>query len=46
MLAMLRKDLYVMGKYTAVFIISWMVVAGVSARIFNADGSFLYGSSE
>lgn len=42
MLAMLRKDLYVMRKYTAVFIISWMVVAGVSARILNVDGSFLY----
>lgn len=42
MLAMLRKDWYVMGKYTAVFIAAWMVIAGMLAWIPGAERSFLF----
>lgn len=42
MLAMLRKDLYVMGKYTIVLIITWVVAAGVLIWLPKTDASFLY----
>lgn len=42
MLAMLRKDCYVMGKYAAGIIITWIVMAGMYAWISKVESSFLY----
>lgn len=42
MLAMLRKDLYVMGRYTAYLIFSWLVVTWVTIRFLESDAGFLY----
>ncbi|MDE7218015.1 MAG: ABC-2 transporter permease [Oscillospiraceae bacterium] len=42
MLAMLRKDCYVMGKYTVVLIITWAAAAGVLIWFPKTDASFLY----
>ena len=35
MLAMLRKDLYVMGRYTAYLILSWLVVTWAATRFLE-----------
>ena len=35
MLAMLRKDLYVMGRYTAYLILSWLVVTWATVHNFT-----------
>lgn len=43
MLAMLRKDLYVMWKYTAVFIAAWMAVVWASIRFLDREAVSLYG---
>lgn len=43
MLAMLRKDLYVMGRYTAYLILSWLVVTWAATRFLESDAGFLYG---
>lgn len=42
MLAMLRKDLYAMGRYTAYLIFSWLVVTWVTIRFLESDAGFLY----
>lgn len=42
MLAMLRKDLYVMGRYTAYLILSWLVVTWMTIRFWESDAGFLY----
>ncbi len=38
MLAMLRKDLYVMGRYTAYLILSWLVVTWAANSISADEG--------
>lgn len=42
MLAMLRKDFYVMGKYAAALISTWGVMIVVFSRILRTDTRFLY----
>lgn len=42
MLAMLRKDFYVMRKYTMVLVITWVAAAGVLIWLPKTDVSFLY----
>lgn len=42
MLAMLRKDFYVMGKYTAALVITWAAAAGVLIWFPGTDAGFLY----
>lgn len=42
MLAMLRKDIYVMGKYTAVYAAVWIVILAGYAQFPGLDASFFY----
>ena len=42
MLAMLRKDIYVMGRYAAVYAAVWLAMLAAYARLPDVDGSFLY----
>ena len=42
MLAMLRKDLYVLGKYTVTLLVFWTFMAGLYALVPDADGSMFY----
>lgn len=43
MLAMLRKDWYVMGRYTAYLLLSWLLAAWAAIRFLVSDSGFLYG---
>lgn len=42
MFAMLRKDVYVMGRYTAVFSAVWLAVIAVCARLPGLESASLY----
>ena len=42
MLAMLRKDFYVMGKYTVTLLVFWAVMAGMYALVPGVDGNMFY----
>lgn len=42
MLAMLRKDFYVMGKYTVTLLVFWALMAGMYALVPGVDGNMFY----
>ena len=42
MLAMLRKDFYVMGKYTVTMLVIWALMAGMYALVPGVDGNMFY----
>ena len=42
MLAMLRKDCYVMGKYTVTLLVVWTFMAGMYALVPGVDGNLFY----
>lgn len=42
MFAMLRKDVYVMGRYTAVFSAVWLAIIAVCARLPGLESASLY----
>lgn len=42
MRAMLRKDWYVMGRYAAYLILSWLLVVWAAIRFLESDARFLY----
>lgn len=42
MLAMLRKDFYVLGKYMVTLLVFWTVMAGLYALVPGVDGNMFY----
>ena len=42
MLAMLRKDCYVVGKYTVTMLVFWTFMAGMYALVPGVDGNLFY----